>query len=118
MKISVVGTNGSNFDAVTTDDNGGFSFVENGKDRYIKENTTYSVLVEKEGYLVVKDQATTVGLEESTTFVKEYFLQPAIVGGVVDLPSVLYEVDEFALIPASLDSLELAYRTLIDNPTI
>ena len=117
VKISVVGTNGSNFDAIT-DDNGGFSFVENGKDRYIKENTTYSVLVEKEGYLVVKDQATTVGLEESTTFVKEYFLQPAIVGGVVDLPSVLYEVDEFALIPARLDSLELAYRTLIDNPTM
>ena len=74
--------------------------------------------MEKEGYLVVKDQATTVGLEESTTFVKEYFLQPAIVGGVVDLPSVLYEVDEFALVPASLDSLELAYRTLIDNPTM
>jgi peptidoglycan-associated lipoprotein len=116
-KISVVGTNGSNFSAIT-DDNGGFSFVENGKDRYIKENTTYSILAEKEGYLVVKDQATTVGLAESTTFVKEYFLQPAIVGGVVELPTVLYEVDEFALIPAGIDSMQLAYQTLIDNPTM
>jgi hypothetical protein len=44
----VVGTNGSNFSAMT-DDNGGFSFAENGKDRYIKENTTYSILAEKEG---------------------------------------------------------------------
>lgn len=116
-KISVVGTNGSNFSAIT-DDNGGFSFVENGKDRYIKENTTYAIVAEKEGYLVVKDQATTVGLTESTTFVKEYFLQPAEVGGVVDLPTVLYEVDQFALLPASMDSLELAYRTLVDNPTM
>lgn len=116
-KISVVGTNGSNFSAIT-DDNGGFSFVENGKDRFIKENTTYSILAEKEGYLNVKDQATTVGLNESTTFVKEYFLQPAIVGGVVELPTVLYEVDEFVLIPAGIDSMQLAYQTLIDNPTM
>ncbi len=116
-KISVVGTNGSNFSAIT-DDNGGFSFVENGKDRYIKENTTYSILAEKEGYLTVKDQVTTVGLEESTTFVKEYFLQPAEVGDVVELPSVQYDVDEFALLPASMDSLEIAYNTLIDNPTM
>ncbi len=116
-KVSVVGTNGSNFSAIT-DDVGGFSFVENGKDRYIKENTTYSILAEKEGYLVVKDQITTVGLNESTTFVKEYFLQPAEVGGVVDLPSVIYDVDKFELLPASMDSLELAYRTLVDNPTM
>jgi hypothetical protein len=27
-----------------------FSFEENGKDRYIKENTSYSILLEKEGY--------------------------------------------------------------------
>ncbi|MBL7952818.1 MAG: OmpA family protein [Flavobacteriales bacterium] len=116
-KVSVVGTNGSNFSAIT-DDVGGFSFVENGKDRYIKENTTYSILAEKEGYLVVKDQVTTVGLAESTTFVKEYYLQPAEVGGVVDLPSVIYDVDKFELLPASMDSLEVAYQTLLDNPTM
>jgi len=116
-KISVVGTNGSNFSAIT-DDNGGFTFIENGKDRYIKENTTYSILAEKEGYLVVKDQVTTVGLQESTTFVKEYFLVPAAKGGVVNLPSVIYDVDKFDLLQASKDSLEIAYQTLVDNPTL
>jgi hypothetical protein len=45
-KISVVGTNGSNFSAMT-DENGGFNFAENGKDRYIKENTSYSILAEQ-----------------------------------------------------------------------
>lgn len=116
-KISVVGTDGSNFSALT-DDNGGFSFAESGKDRFIKENTSYSILAEKEGYLVVKDQITTVGLTESTTFVKEYFLQPAVVGGVVLLPTILYETDKFALLDASKDSLQVAYQTLIDNPTL
>ncbi len=115
-KVTVVGTNGSNFSALT-DDNGGFAFIENGKDRYIKEETSYSILAEMEGYLVVKDQITTVGLQESTTFVKEYFLQPAGKGGVVNLPMVLYEVDKFDLLPASQDSLDLAYQILVDNPT-
>ncbi|MBX2973962.1 MAG: OmpA family protein [Flavobacteriales bacterium] len=116
-KVSVVGTDGSNFSAIT-DDNGGFAFVENGNDRYIKENASYSILAEKEGYLVVKDQITTVGLNESTTFVKEYFLQPAAKGGVVNLPSVIYDVDKFDLRPEGKDSLEIAYQTLVDNPTL
>lgn len=117
-KVSVVGTDGSNFSAIT-DDNGGFAFVEKGKnERFIQENTSYSILAEKEGYLVVKDQVTTVGLTESTTFVKEYFLQPAARGGVVNLPSVIYDVDRFELLDASKDSLEIAYQTLVDNPTL
>ncbi len=116
-KISVVGTNGSNFSAMT-DENGGFNFAENGKDRYIKENTSYSILAEKEGYLVVKDQVTTVGLAESTTFVKEYFLQPATSDIVIKLPEVQYDLGKFDLRPEGKDSLETLYQTLIDNPTI
>ncbi|HMC96231.1 MAG TPA: OmpA family protein, partial [Flavobacteriales bacterium] len=115
-RVSVVGTNGSNFSAMT-DDNGGFAFVENGKDRYIKEGVSYSIIAEKEGYLVVKDQITTVGLTESTTFVKEYFLQPVLHVAIV-LPQILYDVDQFFLRPESKDSLEALYTTLIDNPNI
>jgi peptidoglycan-associated lipoprotein len=115
VKISVVGTNGSNFSAIT-DENGGFSFVENGKDRYIKEGVSYSIIAEKEGYLVVKDQITTVGLTESTTFVKEYFLQPF--DKEIKLPQILYDVDQFFLRPEAKDSLETLYQTLVDNPNI
>ena len=119
VTISVVGTNGSNFSA-TTDDNGGFEFVEDeeNKDRYIKENTTYAIEAKTDGYLVVKDQITTVGLTESTTFVKEYFLQPAREDIIVNLPEVQYELGKYALTDAGKDSLEVLYRTLIDNPTI
>ncbi|MFZ1687140.1 MAG: OmpA family protein, partial [Flavobacteriales bacterium] len=114
-KVSVVGTNGSNFSALT-DDNGGFAFVENGKDRYIKEGVSYSIIAEKEGYLVVKDQITTVGLTESTTFVKEYFLQPTDV--LIRLPEVQYAIDSYEILDAGKDSLEFLYNVLVDNPTI
>ena len=115
-KVSVLGTNGSNFSALT-DENGGFSFIESGKDRYIKEETSYSILAEKEGYLVVKDQITTVGVKESTTFVKEYFLEP-VLNTVIKLPQILYDVDQFFLRPEAKDSLEVLYTTLTDNPNI
>ncbi len=116
-KISVVGTDGSNFSALS-DDNGGFEFADSGTDRFIKESTSYSILAEAEGYLVVKDQVTTVGLSESTTFVKEYFLQPARPDVVIKLPEVQYDLGKYALRPEGQDSLEVLYQTLIDNPTI
>ncbi|MBK7944476.1 MAG: OmpA family protein [Flavobacteriales bacterium] len=111
-----MGTNGSNFSALT-DDNGGFAFVESGKDRYIKENTSYSIIAEKDGYLIVKDQVTTVGLTESTTFVKEYFLEP-VINRAIQLPQILYDVDQFFLRPEAKDSLETLLTTLVDNPNI
>ncbi len=118
VKLSVVGTNGSNFSA-ETDENGNFEFVENeSKERYIKENTTYSIMAEAENYLVVKDQVTTVGLTESTTFVKEYFLQPARSDIAIKLPEVQYDLGKYALREEGKDSLETLYQTLIDNPTI
>ncbi len=64
-KISVVGTNGSNFSAIT-DDNGGFSFRrERQGPLHQGEHDATASLLEKEGYLVVKDQVTTVGLERA-----------------------------------------------------
>ncbi|MBL8003115.1 MAG: OmpA family protein [Flavobacteriales bacterium] len=115
-KVEVVGTDGSTFSALT-DATGGFVFAEKAKDRYIKENTSYSIRVSKEKYLNVSDQITTVGLNESTTFVKEYYLQPVKDKGI-PLPQVLYEVDKFDLTQAGKDSLETLYNTLLENPTI
>jgi len=120
VTIALVGTDGSNFSAIT-DDNGGFAFQEKSRtERYINENTSYSILVDPTalGYLVVKDQITTVGLTESTTFVKEYFVQPATRDVVIKLPEVQYVFDKFDLTDAGKDSLETLYQTLIDNPTI
>ena len=116
-KLEVVGTDGSSISNLA-DGNGGFSFAENGKDRYIKENTSYTIRASKENYLVVNDQITTVGLNESTTFAKEYYLQPAAVGITIRLPEVQYDLGKFALRPEGKDSLETLYQTMIENPTI
>lgn len=116
-KIEVVGTDGSNFNALT-DENGGFNFEENGKDRYIKENTSYTIRASKDQYLVVNDQITTVGLKESTTFVKEYLLQPVIPDRAIALPEVLFDLGSATLRPEGKDSLQTLYHTLLDNPTI
>lgn len=116
-KIELVGTDGSNYSTLA-DANGGFSFEENGTDRYIKENTSYTVRASKDGYLVVNDHITTVGLQESTTFVKEYLLQPAAKDMAIALPEVLFELDKASLTAQGKDSLQVLYQTMIDNPTI
>lgn len=116
-KVEVVGTDGSNFSTLA-DANGAFNFEEDGKSRYIKENTSYSIRASKENYLVVNDQVTTVGLSESTTFVKEYLLQPAAKDVAIALPEVQFELDKASLTAEGKDSLQVLYQTLIDNPTI
>lgn len=115
-KVELVGTDGTNYSTMS-DANGTFSFVENGRDRYIKENTSYSVRASHDQYLVVNDQITTVGLKESTTFVKEYLLQP-VVNTVIPMPEVQFELGSAVLTAAGKDSLQMLYQTMIDNPTI
>lgn len=116
-KIEVVGTDGSSYSTLS-DADGHFKFEENGKDRYIKENTSYTVRATKDNYLVVNDQITTVGLAESTTFVKEYLLQPVVPDKPIALPEVQFDLASAALRPEGKDSLQTLYQTLIDNPTI
>ncbi|HMN05804.1 MAG TPA: OmpA family protein [Flavobacteriales bacterium] len=116
-RVEVVGTDGSNYSTLT-DASGGFNFEENGRDRYIKENTSYTIRASKDNYLVVNDQITTVGLTESTTFVKEYLLQPAAKDVAIELPEVQFDLDKATLRPEGKDSLQVLYNTLIENPTI
>jgi len=115
--VRVAGTDGASFQTMS-DDNGGFYFAENGAERYIDMDVTYSLVVSKgEDYLVAKDQITTVGLTESTTFIKEFFIQP-ISDEPIEFPEVQYEFAKWALLETSKDSLDYLYDILIDNPTI
>jgi len=115
--VRVAGTDGSSFQTMS-DENGGFRFAENGAERYINADVTYSIVVSKgEDYLVAKDQVTTVGLAESTTFIKEFFIQP-ISDEPIEFPEVQYEFAKWGLLENSKDSLDYLYNILIDNPTI
>jgi peptidoglycan-associated lipoprotein len=116
-KVELVGTDGTSYSTLS-DANGTFSFEENGKDRYIKQGVSYTVRASKDQYLVVNDQITTVGLKESTTFVKEYLLQPVIPDKPIALPEVLFDLGSASLRPEGQDSLQTLYQTMVDNPTI
>ena len=115
--VRVAGTDGSSFQTMT-DDNGGFYFADNGAERYINSEVTYSIVVSKgEDYLVAKDQITTVGLGESTTFIKEFFIQP-ISDDPIEFPEVQYRLAKWDLLENSKDSLDYLFDILVDNPTI
>jgi outer membrane protein OmpA-like peptidoglycan-associated protein len=66
---------------------------------------------------VAKDQITTVELNESTTFIKEFFVQP-ISDEPIEFPEVQYELDKARLLENSKDSLDYLFDILVDNPTI
>jgi len=120
--VKVVGSDGSSFEA-ETDDGGAFSFVEKGEEeRYINPEINYSIEVSKPDYLVAKDAISTVGLEESTTFLKEYFITFTAPDKAIEFPEVRYALDKAELLVNeevnSKDSLDFLYQTLVDNPTI
>lgn len=119
--VKVVGSDGASFEALS-DGGGAFTFEVKGEERYINPETNYSIEVSKPDYLVAKDQISTVGLNESTTFLKEYFITFTNPDKPIEFPEVRYAFAKAELqVNAevnSKDSLDFLYQTLVDNPTI
>ncbi len=104
---------------VKTDELGFYKFdnKEGSKERIVLEGVTYEIVVSAPDYLVGKGKESTVGVEESTTFVHDFGLQ-SIRKDEIRFPEVLYDLDKWELRPESKDSLNFLYQVLIDNPTI
>jgi peptidoglycan-associated lipoprotein len=119
--IKVIGSDGASFEA-STDAGGAFGFAEKGEERYINPETNYSIEVSKPDYLVAKDQISTVGIPESTTFLKEYFITFTAPDKAIEFPEVRYAYNKAELQVNdevnSLDSLDFLFNVLADNPTI
>lgn len=114
--VTLTGTDGTTASKETAAD-GTFEFATKGSESYIKENTSYSILVSKPGYLNASGKETTVGLTESRRFFHTYELQP-ITKDVIKLPEILYAFNDTALTDQAKDSLQILYTTLVDNPNI
>jgi len=126
--IKLVGTDGTSVE-VKSDELGHYVFdvKENGRDRYLQENTSYTIEVNGKdlpnghSYLKSSGQETTVGVDESTVFIHDFELQCSDCGEIT-FPSVLYDLGKWALQVNdkvnSKDSLDYLYTTLIENPTI
>jgi peptidoglycan-associated lipoprotein len=130
VKVKLLGTDGS-VTEVMTDGTGAYEFeMKDNDERYIVANTSYTIEVsaiespasDGQKYLGSKGQETTVGLEESTAFIKDFALVCADCGGDIKMPLVLYDLGKAFLQVNdqvnSKDSLEYLYTILSENPTI
>lgn len=114
--------------AQTTDSEGKFIFEEISKGkRYINKEMVYQIEVEKDSFLVARNQISTIGLENSKRFLEEVILQPVVneetgEAIVIDFPEVQYAYNKAELLVDenvnSQDSLDYLYSTLTENPTI
>ena len=110
--VRLVGSDGSNL-STRTNEKGYFNF----SDSQIKKNTTYDITVDKENYFTLTAQETTIGLEFSKDFEKEYDIEP-IPQEPIMLPDILYDLGKWDLKPQFEDSLQGLIETLQVNPTI
>lgn len=110
--VRFVGSDGSVM-STRTSDKGYFNFSES----QVNKNTTYEITIDKDNYFTLNATETTVGLEFSKDFVKEYMIQP-IPDEPIMLPDILYDLGKWDLKPQFEDSLQGLIETLQVNPTI
>lgn len=114
--IIIQGTDGESW-SLTADGDGSISLCE----KEIKGTTTYDVDVQFEGYIGTGDRFSTVGLTESTTFAREYFLKEVVLDEEYAMPLVLYPFNEAALLinneVNSADSLNYLLDIMQRNET-
>ncbi len=110
--VQLVGSNGLSVNT-RTNENGYYSF---GKSQ-MEPNTTFEILVTKPNYFNTKGTVTTVGVEFSKDFVKDFILEP-IPAEPIALPEILYDLAKWDLKPQYQDSLQGLIQTLRDNPNL
>ena len=110
--VRFVGSDGSVM-STRTNDKGYFNF----SDSQVNKNTTYEITIDKANYFTLNATETTVGLEFSKDFEKEYQLKP-IPEEPIMLPDILYDLAKWDLKPQFEDSLQGLIETLQLNPTI
>lgn len=125
--IRLVGSDGSNI-STRTNDKGYFLFgidqevekveaARTASSEQVKKNTTYEIIVDKSNYFTQSAIETTIGVEFSKKFTKNFDLEPIPEEPIV-LPDILYDLARWELKPQYEDSLQGLIETLQINPTI
>ncbi|MDD3878177.1 MAG: OmpA family protein [Bacteroidales bacterium] len=110
--VKLVGTDGTILE-VKTDERGSYKFDKT----QILPNTTYELLVTKDGYFSSTATETTVGVEQSRDFVVNFDLVP-IPRKPITLPEILYALDDYRLQAQFQDSLNGLITTMTENPKL
>ncbi len=129
VKVRVLGTDGSAIETIT-DATGFYEFeTDSAGARLINANCAYTIEVsamdepasDGEKYLSAKSQETTIGIAESTVFIKDFYLVSTTLGCRGLLPSFLFNSSNEFIINDSVnvfDSLDFMVQILRENPTI
>lgn len=107
--FTIQGSDGSSFQ-LTADADGGISLCEDE----VKKETSYTVDVKLDGYIGKSGYFSTVGLTESTTFAREFFLKEVILEEEYPMPLVLYPFNQAELLIDSEVNSEDSLNYLID----
>ncbi len=120
-KVTVTGSDGTNWEGYTNAQGEVFFDKKPNGDRYINENTSYTIKLAKEGYYEDKKGAaiTTVGLNYDQNFIVEMGLFP-IKPVVIRVPEIRYPFGKATLLVDSTinskDSLLFVYNLLTEYP--
>jgi hypothetical protein len=129
VKVRVLGTDGSVLETMT-DPTGYYEFeMDSAGARLINANCAYTIEVsamdepasDGEKYLRTKSQETTIGIADSTVFIKDFYLVSTTLGCRGLLPSFPFNSCYEFIINDSVnvfDSLDFMVQILRENPTI
>lgn len=129
VKVKLSGTDGSICETIT-DPDGFYNFVKCTNGRCIKPMTSYTIEIDamdepasnEERYLGMKGQESTVGVLESTAYVKDFYLQIATGGYGGLLPTFPFNRKSAKLIEndkiSIKDSLDIIVQLMEENPSI
>lgn len=112
VNVQLVGSSGLSVNTRTNDE-GFYTFGES----QLEKNTMYEVIIAKPNYFSDKAAFTTVGVEFSKDFVRDFMMIP-IPSEPIALPEILYDLAKWDLKPQYQDSLQGLIQTLRDNPNI
>lgn len=110
--VTMTGSDGSTVET-KTDKNGHYKFNKN----QVNKNTSYKVIVNKEGYFEKTKKETTVGVKEDKDFVLNFNLKPHP-EKEVPLPEIRFKLAKWNLQKKYQDSLNGLVKKMKDNPQI
>ncbi len=97
----------------TTDAKGFYKFNE----AQVSHNASYNLAINKQSFYSETGRETTVGLNQTTDIVRDFYLVPIPVEPIL-LPDILYELGRWELLPASKNALEKLVTTMNKNSNI
>ncbi|NNC94494.1 MAG: OmpA family protein [Chitinophagales bacterium] len=108
--VELFGSDGTSL-SYTTGDAGTYTYK-------LKPNTKYKVSASYTGYLTKFLEVSTIGLDESKTFIGNFDFPLKSTEKPIELPEIFYDFDRATLRAISKKELDGLIKTLDENPTI